>query len=83
MINRNSIVNTNSKYKEDDFTDSDAGDYFQDMWIYFRPHVTLAPSLPLHPSTYPSPSFRLKHWRWSQLRLREQPWLLHGGDADT
>ena len=30
------IVNTNSKYKEDDFTDSDADDYSQDVCIYFR-----------------------------------------------
>ena len=27
----NNFVNTNSKYKEVDFTDSDADDYFQDM----------------------------------------------------
>ena len=27
----NEFVNTNSKYKEDDFTDSDGDDYFQDM----------------------------------------------------
>ena len=47
-----------------------------------HPHVTLAPSFPPHPSTHPSPAVRLKHWRWSQLRLREQPWLLHGDDAD-
>ena len=37
---------------------------------------------PPHPSTHTSPVVTLKHWRWSQLRLREQPWLLHGDDAD-
>ena len=67
------FVNTNSKYKEDDFTHSDAIDYSQDVCIYFRlkhPHVTLAPSFPPHPSTHPSLAVRLKHWRCSQLRLR-------------
>ena len=34
--NEDDFVNTNSKYKEDDFTNSDAVDYFQDVWIYFR-----------------------------------------------
>ena len=29
------VVNTNSKYKEDDFTDSDAVVYSQDVCIYF------------------------------------------------
>ena len=28
---KDDFVNTNSKYKEDDFADSDADDYFQDM----------------------------------------------------
>ena len=48
-------VNTNSKYKEDDFTDSDAVDFSQDVCIYFRPWSThMSPSLlrslltPLH-----------------------------------
>ena len=56
------LVNTNSKYEEDDFTDSDAVDYSQDVCIYFlmkRPHVTHAPSFPPHPSTLPSPAVRL------------------------
>ena len=46
------FVNTNSKYKEDDFTHSDAIDYSQDVCIYFRlkhPHVTLSPSFPPSP----------------------------------
>ena len=29
------VVNTNSKYKEDGFTDSGADDYSQDVCIYF------------------------------------------------
>ena len=48
-------VNTNSKYKEDDFTDSDAVDFSQDVCIYVRPWSThMSPSLlrslltPLH-----------------------------------
>ena len=31
FVTKTQFVNTNSKYKEDDFTDSDADDYFQDM----------------------------------------------------
>ena len=48
-------VNTNSKYKEDDFTDSDAVDYFQDVWIAVsagpptcHPGSFVPPSTPLH-----------------------------------
>ena len=79
---------SNSKYKEDDFTDSDAIDYSQDVCIYFHhkaPTCHPRSFVPPSPSTHPSPALavRLKHWRWSQLRLREQPWLLHGDDADT
>ena len=33
---RHTIVNTNSKYKEDDFTNSNAVAYFQDVFIHFR-----------------------------------------------
>ena len=33
--NINNIVNTNSKYKEDNFTDSNAVAYSQDVFIYF------------------------------------------------
>ena len=49
------FVNTNSKYKEDDFTDSDAIDYSQDVCIYFRheaptchPCSFVPPLTPLH-----------------------------------
>ena len=33
--NINNIINTNSKYKEDNFTDSNAVAYSQDVFIYF------------------------------------------------
>ena len=81
------IVNTNSKYKEDDFTDSDAVDYSHDMCIYFRPWSThMSPSLlrslltPLH--------IPARHSDWNtgddhKFVSWEQPWLLHSDDADT
>ena len=45
------FVNTNSKYKEDDFTHSDAIDYSQDVCIYFRHE---APTC--HPRSFVPPS---------------------------
>ena len=53
------IVNTNSKYKEDDFTDSDAVDYSQDV-CSISGHEAPTCQTPLirsppHPSTHPSP----------------------------
>ena len=48
------IVNTNSKHKEDDFTDSIAVNFSQDVCIH-TVHVALAPSFPTSPSTHPSP----------------------------
>ena len=56
------LVNTNSKYKEDDFTDSNADDYFQDVCIYFRHEAptynprSFVPPSPLYTS---QPSVRL------------------------
>ena len=51
------FVNTNSKYKEDDFTHSDAIDYSQDVCIYFRheaptcnPRSFVPPPSPLYTS---------------------------------
>ena len=38
-----------------------------------RPHITLAPSFPPHPSTHPSQAVSLKHSRRSQLRLNLTP----------
>ena len=35
LVRMDIIVNTNSKYKEDDFTDSIAVAYSQDVFIYF------------------------------------------------
>ena len=50
------VVNTNSKYKEDDFTDSDAIVYSQDVCIYFLHEAptcyprSFDPSSPLYTS---------------------------------
>ena len=51
----NMLVNTNSKYKEDDFTDSNAVAYFQDVFIYFlheaptcQTPLICSPLTPLH-----------------------------------
>ena len=50
------VVNTNSKYKEDDFTNSDAVDYSQDVCICYRheartcPPRSFVPSSPLYTS---------------------------------
>ena len=77
------LVNTNSKYKEDDFTDSDAVACFK-TYESFSTHLPPSPFRPLPPHyTPPGPSVRLNHLRWSQLCLREQPWLLHDDDTDT
>ena len=56
-----SIVNTNSKYKEDDFTGSIAVncfkmcEYTQSISAMKHTHVNLAPLFPASPSTHPSP----------------------------
>ena len=56
-----SIVNTNSKYKEDDFTGSIAVncfkkyEYTQSISAMKHTHVNLAPLFPPSPSTHPSP----------------------------
>ena len=61
-MGRYRVVNTNSKYKEDDFTDSDAVVYSQDVCIHFRyeaptcPPRSFVPSSPLYTS---QPSVRL------------------------
>ena len=47
------IVNKNSKYKEDDFADSNAVNYSQDVCIHFRHE---APTCHPRPSTHPIPS---------------------------
>ena len=53
--NINNIINTNSKYKEDNFTDSNAVAYSQDVFIYFlheappcQPPLIRSPLTPLH-----------------------------------
>ena len=53
--NINNIINTNSKYKEDNFTDSNAVAYSQDVFIYFlheaptcQTPLIRSPLTPLH-----------------------------------
>ena len=71
------FVNTNSKYKEDDFTNSDAVDYSQDVCICFRHEVlTCHPRYFVHPSTHPSPAVSLKHSRRSQFRLNPDSFMM-------
>ena len=78
------VVNTNSKYKEDDFTDSDAVDYSQDVCICFR-HEALT----CHPRSFvpPSPLYTSQPGSQSEtlktITTPSQPWLLHDGDSDT
>ena len=61
------VVNTNSKYKEDDFTDSNAVAFSQDVFIYFLHEVptchpcSFVPSSPLYTS---QPSVRLGELGW-------------------
>ena len=59
LVRMDIIVNTNSKYKEDDFTDSIAVAYSQDVFIYFLHEAptcqTPSHSFPPLPSTHPSP----------------------------
>jgi hypothetical protein len=43
------VVNTNSKYKEDDFTDSNAVAFSQDVFIHFL-HVVPTCQTPLIPA---------------------------------
>ena len=54
-VTTNNVVNTNSKYKEDDFTDSNAVAYSQDVFIYFlheaptcQTPLIRSPLTPLH-----------------------------------
>ena len=78
------VVNTNSKYKEDDFTDSDAVDYSQDVCICFR-HEALT----CHPRSFVPPSPLYTSQPGSQpetlktITTPSQPWILHDGDSDT
>ena len=50
--NKYNVVNTNSKNKEDDFTDSNAVNFSHDVYIHFRHE---APTCHPRPSTHPSP----------------------------
>ena len=72
------------KYKEDDFTDSDAVACFQDLWILFRQHVT--PALPSPPPSHLYSSWPLSQSRRVELvtaRTQGATWLLHVDDTDT
>ena len=81
----NSHVNTNSKYKEDNFTDSDAVDYFQDVWIYFRRSAHMSPSLLRStPPLYTSQSLcQVRRVVLVTAPTQGASWLLHDDDADT
>ena len=60
--NINNIINTNSKYKEDNFTDSNAVAYSQDVFIYFlheAPHVKPRSFVPPSPLYTSQPSVKL------------------------
>ena len=79
-------LNTNSKYKEDDFTDSNAVAYSQDVFIYFlheappcqtpliRSHLT-----PLH---IPAGS-QVRRVELVTAPTQGASWLLYDDDADT
>ena len=77
------LVNTNTKYKEDNFTDSDAVDYFQDVWTYFRWSAHMSPSLLRSPPTPLYTSQPLSQVRRVGLVTQGASWLLHDDDTDT
>jgi hypothetical protein len=77
-------VNTNSKSKEDDFTDSDAVVCFKTC-EFFSAHMSPSPFRSLPPShlLYTSLPALSQPETLKTITTLSQPWLLHDVDSDT